>query len=66
MKPYQQRVVEEKAELDKKIEALNAFIEESPIFGTLDSDEKTRLKDQSMVMQEYSDILDERIEAFDK
>ena len=35
MKPYQERVITEKAELDVKREALDAFID-SDVFNTLD------------------------------
>lgn len=36
MQPHQQRVVDEKIELDKKATALSDFIGNSPIFETLD------------------------------
>jgi hypothetical protein len=62
--PHQQRVVKEKEELDKKVNALSAFIGESPIFDTLDQDEQERLKEQNDVMWLYSEILGKRIAAF--
>lgn len=63
MAPHQQRVVDEKAELDEKLEKLIAFFS-NPIWATLPSDEQARLSRQSEVMREYSNILGERIAAF--
>ena len=64
LQPHQQRVVDEKAELDKKANALSNFIGNSPIFETLDAAEQERLKEQNDVMWQYSEILSARIEAF--
>ena len=64
MQPHQQRVVDEKTELDGKLDRLKAFIETNPTFQTLDGDEKGRLNRQFDVMAEYSSILGQRIEAF--
>jgi hypothetical protein len=64
MRPHEERVVEEKAELDKKIAALKAFIEVDGRFGTLPRDECQRLRDQYAVMLDYSRILSSRIAAF--
>ena len=63
MKPFQERVVAEKAELDDKIAKLIAF-RDSPTFNTLDPNEQSRLTDQQVTMQQYSRILGERIAAF--
>lgn len=63
MQPYQQRVIDEKAELDSKLEKLIIFIN-GPTYTTLEQDEKVRLTRQGDVMREYSDILHERIKAF--
>lgn len=62
--PHQQRVVDEKIELDKKATALSAFIGNSPIFLTLDAAEQERLREQNDVMWRYSEILGARIAAF--
>jgi hypothetical protein len=62
--PHQQRVVDERRELDEKIDKLKAFIMENPIFKTLPTDEQARLNRQCDVMIEYSRILRDRIEAF--
>ncbi len=64
MQPHQQRVVDEKTELDKKAKALSEFIGNSPVFLTLDSAEQERLKEQNDVMWQYSEILGARISAF--
>lgn len=63
MQPYQQRVVEEKSELDKKIKALNTFIMTTN-FSTLDPKEQDRLLGQVSAMEIYTAILGERIAAF--
>lgn len=62
--PHQQRVVTEKAELDKKAHALSQFIGHSQIFDTLDPAEQERMKEQNDVMWQYSEILGKRIAAF--
>jgi hypothetical protein len=62
--PHQQRVVDEKIELDKKATALSTFIGASAIFLTLDAAEQERLREQNDVMWRYSEILGARIAAF--
>lgn len=64
MQPHQQRVVDEKTELDTKANALSQFIGCSPIFATLDAAEQERLRLQNDVMWQYSEILGARIAAF--
>ena len=64
MQPHQQRVVDEKSELDKKAKDLSEFIRLSPLFGALPDDEQERMKDQNDIMWRYSGILGARIEAF--
>jgi hypothetical protein len=64
MQPHQQRVVEEKADLDVKVAALQKFIKQSPHFDTLDIGEQWRLTTQAHIMVQYSAILGERIAAF--
>lgn len=63
MKPYQERVVIEKAELDSKREKLTAFIV-GETYQMLDVAERLRLSEQLTVMAEYSKILGERIASF--
>jgi hypothetical protein len=62
--PHQQRVVDERAQLDIKTWALKAFIEGSPTFRSLPEVERMRLYAQHRVMAAYLMILDERIAAF--
>lgn len=62
--PHQQRVIGEKAVLDKKATALSDFIGNSHVFEMLDSAEQERLKEQNDVMWQYSEILGKRIKAF--
>ena len=61
--PHQQRVVAEKAELDKKREALRDFLDTDRSMG-IDPVERARLARQLTAMAYYADILNERIEAF--
>jgi len=63
MQPHQQRVVDEKSELDVKIEKLTSFFSNS-IFSGLPEDEQGRLKSQVHYMSEYSRVLGERINCF--
>ncbi len=65
LQPHQQRVIDEKSELDKKGKALSNFIGTSPIFDTLEPAEQERLKEQNDVMWQYSEILGARIAAFE-
>jgi hypothetical protein len=66
LQPHQQRVVDEKTELDSKLEKLLAFIGagSGPIFSKLVGEEQQRLTTQARIMREYSDILADRIAAF--
>jgi hypothetical protein len=64
MQPHQQRVVDEKTELDKKANALSDFIGNSPMFNGIDPAEQERMKEQCEIMWEYSEILGKRIAAF--
>ena len=63
--PHQQRVVQEKEELDEKLSKLSAFID-SPNFTITVKDEIeiARLVCQEEIMKDYSKILAERIAAF--
>jgi hypothetical protein len=62
--PHQQRVVQEKTDLDTKLTDLNKFIDFSPIFKGLPDAERMRLRSQSAIMQQYSAILAARVAAF--
>ena len=60
---HQMRVVGEKAELDEKVEKLGAFIR-SDAFTNVETEERSRLYRQFVVMKHYAKILGERIAAF--
>jgi hypothetical protein len=61
--PYQQRVIEERDDLDCKINSLSIFIS-SPEFDETSHAEQDRLYRQLESMESYLYILNERIEAF--
>ena len=63
LEPHQQRVVDEKAELDERLDKLDVFFS-GPIFTTLPEAEQQRLGRQAVAMRSYSEILSERIAAF--
>lgn len=62
--PHQQRVLDEKVELNGRLSKLDAFILDNPLFAKLPPDEQERLGRQSQAMAVYSGILDERIAKF--
>jgi len=64
--PHQQRVVEEKAELDARLEKLSAFIESSSQFKALEHVDRHLLIQQETHMMKLSDILARRIKRFTK
>lgn len=63
LQPHQQRVVEEKADLDSKLEKLGDFCN-TPIFAGLEQPEQNRLNRQFLIMKLYAQVLGERIAAF--
>lgn len=63
MAPHQERVVQEKQELDDKIVNLDKFML-TETFHNLPAEEQERLHHQFTVMGEYSNILADRITAF--
>ena len=65
IQPHQQRVIEEKADLDAKIAKLADFIVLSAAYKHLGYAEKDRLNRQHAAMRTYSGVLRERIEAFE-
>jgi len=65
MQPHQQRVVDEKQELDTKLDKLTVFLK-GDLFESLPDDEQDRLAKQLGIMSEYSNILAERIAHFPK
>lgn len=64
MLPHQQRVINEKADLDDKATKLSNFIGTNPMFDSIDPAEQERLKEQCEIMWQYSEILGQRIKAF--
>lgn len=62
--PHQQRVLDEKRDLDGRLSKLDAFILDNPLYRQLPGEEQDRLSRQSEAMAAYSGILGERIDAF--
>ena len=62
--PHQQRVLDEKQDLDLRIARLDEFMRRNPTFTTLDAPERDRLEIQLDLMRDYSGILGERIANF--
>ena len=65
MKTYQQRVIDEKKALDKKLDKLFSFIT-TPEYSALQEAEKLILYEQSTIMKRYSNVLTVRIALFNK
>ncbi len=65
MKDWQERVIEEAAELDKKGAALAAFLYDSDKYETLDRVERIELAIQFGAMTAYSAALIDRIGRFE-
>ena len=69
---YQTKVIKEKKKLDKKLKALNQFLEKdeflAKVFEGISNNvselEQQRLKRQAEIMKLYSDVLAERISNF--
>ena len=63
LQPHQQRVVDEKAELDERLGKLYAFLK-TGIFKSLPDDDQILLDRQAMAMSILSGILKARIARF--
>lgn len=63
LQAYQQRVMDEQAELVWRIDKLREFMQTSTFFD-LDSKEIDRMYRQLKHMTDYSRVLGERIDAF--
>jgi len=61
---HQQRVLDEKQDLDTRIAKLGEFIKSNPLFTTVDPEEQARLRRQLDVMHELAAILADRIDHF--
>ena len=64
MQPHQQRVVDEKIQLDDKVSKLGDFIKESSVYRTMNPHDQQLLNRQHAIMQDYSQILGQRIDRF--
>lgn len=63
MQDHQKRVIAEKNALDENLNKLRAFIETS-LYQQLDSGEQECLSRQQLIMTAYSQVLGERIAAW--
>jgi len=63
--PHQQRVIDEKRELDERLEELNASRFKTPEGVSVSREEIGRLTEQAEVMSDYSKVLGARIANFD-
>ena len=62
MEQWQERVIQEKKELDEKIDKLKKFLDEKVEKGfNVEETEKLRLEVQLTIMESYSNILHARI-----
>ncbi len=61
---WQQRVIDERKELDERISKLRAFVM-GPDFGKVHVAEQGRLLQQEHIMRSLSAVLEQRIHAFD-
>lgn len=67
MEPFQQRVVDEKRDLDAKIIALCTFMHSDKYYSTVTHfTERCHLQIQFKAMMDYSHALAERIENFNQ
>jgi hypothetical protein len=64
LQPHEQRVFDESAELQGKLEKLQVFIDSSPIYQQLPADEAVLLSSQLAAMTAYNRILQARIMKF--
>jgi hypothetical protein len=64
LQPFQQRVVEEKRQLDDKFGKIADFIQSSPAFLQLDAANQSLLLRQQSIMAQYSEIRAARIKLF--
>lgn len=66
MLDYQQRVVDERKELQERKKKLATFIYINDEYETLPEEEKSLLERQLWAMVDYSDVLKKRIDLFNK
>lgn len=65
MKAFQQRVIDEKTELDEKRQKLSEFFDNDK-FNELEASAKDLLETQYYHMSKYSETLGERIKLFNQ
>lgn len=63
LQPHQQRVVDERVELNFKLDKLTEFLK-GDVFRGLSEGERERLTRQHGIMSDYSGVLAERIAHF--
>ena len=61
MKSLKEKLIDEKKDLDERLDRLNAFLENKELSSDVDETHKELLVEQSKVMTEYSHILRKRI-----
>ncbi len=66
MQEYQQRVIDEKQQVNDRAVALSLFIGTNQVFNTLPAEEQELLREQCEIMHEHSEVLGKRIALFDK
>ncbi len=66
MKPYQQRVIDEKSDLESRIDKLSTFIESDVFVFEVDQEQQDLLLIQLSTMRSYNLILDLRVQKFSK
>lgn len=65
MQPHQQRVVDERTELETKHTALKSFIDTNEAFTKLPVAEQARMHLQYAIMRDYINVLSDRIKYFE-
>ena len=63
MEAWQERIIQERAQLDERLAKLNEFMGSEALLK-LSSDEQQRLRYQHHYMTRYSDILAERVASW--
>lgn len=63
MNDWQQRVIDEKRELCERLAKLRQFFV-TTAFAEMDSESRELMKRQAKIMQNYTNVLNERIKRF--
>ena len=64
MKPYQERLIAEKQELEERLSKLMAFLENKEQNISVPAEDFALLQRQSGIMEQYLQVLNERIARF--